>query len=54
VHPRQQLHPSAESIKRLTRRYRRLYEQRANLMVLADCGSLVLLALVQIAALGVT
>ena len=30
VNPRQQLHPSAESIKRLTHRYRRLYEQRAN------------------------
>jgi hypothetical protein len=40
-----QLRPSAESIKRLTHRYRRLYEQGANLMVLAVCDSLVLLAL---------
>jgi hypothetical protein len=30
VNPSQQLHPSAESIRRLTHRYRRLYEQRAN------------------------
>mgnify|MGYP006981174254 CR=1 FL=1 len=30
--------PSAESIKRLTHRYRRLYEQGVNLMVLAVCG----------------
>jgi len=31
VNPRQQLHPSAESIKRLTHRYRRLYEQGVSL-----------------------
>jgi len=31
VCPRQQLHPSAESIKRLTHRYRRLYEQGVSL-----------------------
>ena len=31
VCPRQQLHPSAESIKRLPHRYRRLYEQGVSL-----------------------
>jgi hypothetical protein len=31
VCPHQRLHPSAESIKRLTIRYRRLYEQRVTL-----------------------
>ena len=31
VNPRQQLHPSTESIKRLTHRYRRLYEQGVSL-----------------------
>ncbi|MDP7537590.1 MAG: hypothetical protein QF470_07200 [Methylococcales bacterium] len=30
MNPRQRLHPSAESIKRLTIRYRRLYEQGVN------------------------